>query len=708
MHSPRIHSHTSGALRQVPAILAVSALLACIVFPTRVSAQFQLILDKPDIAEYPQVHLPLQVMDNSASITALDTSNFTVKENGVVQFPLHLDCTETQRPQPINFVFILDRSKSMGFIEGTEATDTTDTVKWKNAKQVFVDSFRKLRSVDRGAFISFCRSVDLEQTFTSNVKLLEDAIAGLELCNGTFLYSALMSGVDLAKAQTGRSVIIVLTDGRDQRDQFHQHPDSVDVVDAAKAANIPIYSIGLGVSPLDVGVFSYLSLNTGGEYFIAPTSDQLAKVFSGIMKSIFTSRCTLTYTPSDTCRRGEIRAVEVTVRYGTSVATETTTYSVPDFRSRTRLAVEAMSFDDDQRVIVPLLIDGEVRANQALDFECVVRFDPSTLTYQGIDLAGGILDGQIVTTQVMSAGQVLFQGDAVMPSNGIPYGARDTLLSLVFDVSHKDKNEKTTISVSPSNFRQQCDMLSAGADIDLTVLGCPSSLRAGMDSLVVAPSGKDFSVAVILSDNIDVQQECRYAFSVSYDHSLISYAGFETSGTVSDGLKVSVVETPPGVLAVTAFPGLPAAPSGALLSLRFHASARLAAIQVPFAISGFSLAQSCVPATAFTGGKLFIDGACERMLVRGTSVSVVKIAPQPMSLSASDDMHVTVHLARAGRAVLSLTDVNGKQVSPVIERELAAGTQTITLPVQGRIPGTYILSLTKGGENDSKPLIITR
>ena len=678
-------------------------LCVAILLPGIAAAQFQLILDLPDVKDYPLVHIPLQVLDNSASISVLDTSNFSVRENGVLQYPLFLDCTQMVVPDSINFIFVLDHSLSMGFIEGTRKYDP-DSVKWRRAKKVFIDAFKKLRMSDRGAFLSFCEEVNMQQYFTSDTTLLIKAISGLALCAGTSIYDALMYALQIGEAQPGKTVIIILTDGSDQTSRY----DSSAVVAKGRAAHIPIYSIGLGVEPADVAVFRYLSLNTGGEYFIAPTSQQLADVFDRIMKSIFSSRCLLSYVPLDSCQRGSRRDVEVEVRYNGSSTSGDTYYHVPDLRSRTRVTVAPDVVEDDQQVLLPVMLAGELRVNEPLDFECIVRFDPLFFAWSGVETAGGILANQNLNVQQLAAGQYLVQGDAVLASRGIPYGESDVLFTLRMDVLHREKNERTTISVSAVNFRQHCDMLSQGDSATITVLGCPSKLRIEIDSLLIVPSGRAFMIPIHLRHAIDVQQPCQYSFTVRYDTSLIRYTGFSTALTISADLTVTVVESIPGSLFISAEPGLPAFTTGEILYLDFMASRQRSAKQVSLSIDQVSFVQSCTPVIQYSSGSLFIDGDCEPMLYGTRSVAVGKIAPQPVSRSRSNSVQLTLHVPMDGPVSLDLTDINGRPVQAQENRFMTAGTHLVQFPLDAVPPGSYIITFRQGDDSNSKTMIITR
>ncbi len=131
----------------------------------------------PDISEFPQVHISVHVQDKMTSVKNLQSANFLVKENGVIQTPLLLDCQTKESLPPISVLFLLDVSLSMAFYEGMRTVDP-DSVKWLAAKDVMNQSFLKLRPQDDAAFVSFAADQVLEEDFTFDKTLLEDAVAG--------------------------------------------------------------------------------------------------------------------------------------------------------------------------------------------------------------------------------------------------------------------------------------------------------------------------------------------------------------------------------------------------------------------------------------------------------------------------------------------------------------------------------------------------
>ncbi|MDT8324136.1 MAG: hypothetical protein RRA94_08500, partial [Bacteroidota bacterium] len=96
-------------------------------------AQFRLLIGQPDFTDYPQIAIPFEIQDNSATVDSLTAQDLQLWENGVRMLPIEVACGDLKNAQKINFFFLMDVSYSMAFREGTNQTDW-DSVKWRTAK----------------------------------------------------------------------------------------------------------------------------------------------------------------------------------------------------------------------------------------------------------------------------------------------------------------------------------------------------------------------------------------------------------------------------------------------------------------------------------------------------------------------------------------------------------------------------------------------
>ncbi len=665
------------------------------------NAQYRLILSLPEISEYPKIKVPLQILDNSATIEDLTEQNFVVRENGVVQFPITLDCQTEVVPDTIHFMFVMDVSLSMAFKEGTREWDRIDSVKWRKAKKVITEAFYKIRPHDPAALLTFGERSVLDQDFTVDKKLLADVVDALRLRSGTAIYDAIIEAVNICSAQKGKKVIILQTDGSDQTGQT---PNAA--IAAARAAGIPVYIIGLGVEPTDEPTLKYIAKSTGGEFFLAPTSAQLEDVFTRIINSILSRRCILTYTTSDTCRTGSRRDVEVTVDIRGDIITETTYYETPDLQSRlTMFADPDPGLPNESEVDIPVKVTGELRPDELTNLDFILTFNQDVMDFVGIVTPTFLLDGQTIQTSVVEPGKLRVFATEVLPSSGVPYGAEGTLFAVRFRIKYQSKMQPVRFEIQNPSITQNCFVYATGSTNVATVLGCPAQIRVAIDSLFVVKSGTTFRIPLILRDGVDIRQDFRYSLRILYDHTLITYAGFDQLSSISSKMPVTVIEPVPGELLITGLNGRPADSIGVLLYLIFHSSEQLSSHVVPFQLRDPSFSQSCNPKALAEGERIFLDGICEAILTRKPGFKLLQNVPNPFSLNINPTTQIEFSVLGEAPSRLEVLDLNGRVVAVLFDGQLTAGSYTVSFTPSALPGGVYVYMLREGNNIATKTMI---
>lgn len=708
MNRPRIEqqqgTRRTGGSGTHLADAGLFAFALCILCIQTLPAQVRMEVDTPRIQDFPVIRIPLQVFDNSAVLGTLSADNFTVLEDGSLRSPLTLNCDRETVDSVVNFMFVLDVSLSMGFIEGTRIYDS-DSVKWRNAKQVGSAAFGTLRPRDNGALISFGEFPRLEQDYTTNTTFLRDALYGLRLRSGTGIYDAIIYAVQHPRPVAGKSVIILMTDGEDVSSRHTMQ----DAIDTASAARIPVYTIGLGVDPGYIPVLQTIATRTGGECHIAPTSNELAEAFDRILKSIISNRCLLSYTTPDTCRRGGTHSVIVTFTYGPLQLTEYTAYTVQDFTPHIALAFpSALETEDDRDVLVPVLVDGPLSGAEDVSFDMTIDYSSASFSFSGIETAGALLDGAVIGATDIGGNRVRVAAQGAQPVRSSASGVPEPLFFLRFQVKHHETNAQSTLALSLASFSQNCPAESGDTTVDITVLGCPDSLALSIAPGIVADAGADFLVLIRLSTPIDVNQPFRYSFQLTYDTIPVSYAGFTTEGTMSKPLDVRVDEPVRGLLSVTAPEGMVTEAAGILLTLRFsaHADTRSHAVDMRFANP--LLAQSCVPRLAVYEPPVLVNGFCERVLSPVGSIILQQNRPNPFTSATGGRTMIRFHLASAGRTRIEVRDLYGRQVALLLDAHLESGEHDIAFDASSLPSGTYSYSITQGTETRARLLVWNR
>jgi VWFA-related protein len=171
--------------------------------------------------------------------------------------------------RPLSVVLCLDRSGSMG---GTTTTNAN------NAARQFVDALGGSDSVE---IIDFSSRASVAQEFTTDKDLLKGKINAARCSGATALYDAIGLAAEELKNRPGRKFILVMTDGYENVSQKFKTPGQV--VDAVNKSGVAAYIVGLGVS-IDTVSLQAIADNTGGRFYQAPGSSQLAAYFVKILE----------------------------------------------------------------------------------------------------------------------------------------------------------------------------------------------------------------------------------------------------------------------------------------------------------------------------------------------------------------------------------------------------------------------------------------
>ena len=241
-------------------------------------------------------------------VTDLAKESFTVYEDGVPQDVQFFNRSNL----PVALSILLDTSASM---EDKIAT----------AQEAAVGFVSHLRTQDLGQVIDFDSRVVISQSFTSNVKDLEEAIRKTTAGGSTSLHNAIyISLKELKKIQARnaddvrRQAIVVLSDGEDTSSLVSFD----EVLELAKRSETAIYAIGLrGRGPDRLRgsfneadyVLRELSQQTGGRVFFAHAAAELGGIYEQINAEL-SSQYMIGYTSRNPKRDGAWRRVLVRVK----------------------------------------------------------------------------------------------------------------------------------------------------------------------------------------------------------------------------------------------------------------------------------------------------------------------------------------------------------------------------------------------------------
>ena len=179
----------------------------------------------------------------------------------------------------LDTMIVMDVSGSMGYDSPTRLSGA------KNAANGFVE---KLGSDDKSALVSFSTSANLEKPFSNLHTATQAAINNLSALGSTNIGDGIAFANSEFSNNGALKIEILLTDGRANKPNGVGYgEDARDVAyakeKAAEAAlmGIKIFTIGLG-SNINGRMLYSIADTTDGEYYYAPTADDLEEIFDDI------------------------------------------------------------------------------------------------------------------------------------------------------------------------------------------------------------------------------------------------------------------------------------------------------------------------------------------------------------------------------------------------------------------------------------------
>jgi hypothetical protein len=237
-------------------------------------------------------------------VSVTDQANFTVP--GLVKSNFTLIEAGRDLGHPKETALIKDGMATISLAllmdySGSILANPKNVEDMENGAIGFVD---QLGDNDKAQIIKY--AAEYEVMLPDYTSLKDDLIAAIlsepDLpLTGTLLYDTLVAAIDgLESSQSNRRAVILITDGVDIDGQTLSQLSERDISDVIEAANlrgIPIFTVGLGdgVRP---DLLQQIAKDTGGIFFDAPTSNNLALVYQKLAKLVFTDQYILTYDSS--------------------------------------------------------------------------------------------------------------------------------------------------------------------------------------------------------------------------------------------------------------------------------------------------------------------------------------------------------------------------------------------------------------------------
>jgi VWFA-related protein len=174
------------------------------------------------------------------------------------------------------------------------------------------------------ALMTFADRVWFAHDLTMERSWALDAIDQYTATGGTALYDAAAGALIRLKRESGRRVVVLVTDGRDENNPG-TGPGSTrtfaDVLTMLGETDASVFTVGLGAKA-DRQVLEQLAAKSGGEAYFPQDASELEQHFRRIVENL-RRRYVISYTSTNSRRDGGWRHVELSSR-------------VPDITLRTR------------------------------------------------------------------------------------------------------------------------------------------------------------------------------------------------------------------------------------------------------------------------------------------------------------------------------------------------------------------------------------
>ena len=235
--------------------------------------------------------------------------DFRVTEEGREVEVVDFQAPENKEAIATTVVLVVDRSLSM------EEEDRIGGL--KRAVRSFLE---KLPEGSKVAVIAFGSDVDRLTDFTTDRAQMQRAVDALKPEGATRFYDAVALALEMLDRESGRRVVLALTDGEDT---FSQTATLESAIASGQRLGLPVYTLGLGSEEeIESGDLRRLATSTRGQYYPAKSADELRAIYEQIAERIRSSY-SMIYQSDRKLADGTLRPVRIFYRGSTTAAGET-------------------------------------------------------------------------------------------------------------------------------------------------------------------------------------------------------------------------------------------------------------------------------------------------------------------------------------------------------------------------------------------------
>ncbi|MEM9290922.1 MAG: VWA domain-containing protein [Acidobacteriota bacterium] len=217
---------------------------------------------------------------------------------------------EAGRRQEISkFELVEDLPLTLGLTIDVSGSMASSLYEAQLAASGFIENI--ITRKDRAFTIAFSNRPVMLMPPTDDVGALKSSLDGLLADGWTSLHDAVVQSLYYFRGVRGRRALVVLSDGDDTASSVEFR----EALEYSRRSGVSIYTIGLGVSGLDLSIrnkLSKLSKETGGRSFFIQEAAELQQVYDEIEEEL-RSQYLLAYTSNNDLEPGTYVEVEVKV-----------------------------------------------------------------------------------------------------------------------------------------------------------------------------------------------------------------------------------------------------------------------------------------------------------------------------------------------------------------------------------------------------------
>jgi Ca-activated chloride channel homolog len=229
------------------------------------------------------VAVDVLVTENGQPLRGLRTSDFEIRDNGVLQ---QVDLV-TEGRLSVDVILAFDTSDS---VAGTRLGQL------RSASGLLLDELKK---GDRAALVTFSDTLRLPSTWTPDVGKVRSALETVRAHGGTALVDGVYLALTVGETSAGRGLAIVFSDGVDTSSWLSEAA----VLQAARRSGLVVYTLSAIDSGKPPPFLRDLCAATGGRLIEEDSTWNLSSTFLDVLEE-FRQRYLVSFTPRGVARDG--------------------------------------------------------------------------------------------------------------------------------------------------------------------------------------------------------------------------------------------------------------------------------------------------------------------------------------------------------------------------------------------------------------------